>query len=123
VFFLFDLLRLHGEDVSLRSADREQRLALARNRPWQAGRWKNETRDVSFEWRSKRDAMRIRLEDGCLVTFPQLLSSPFEESEGYEPADFDRLIKIAGDGSEFETVDERVLLEAQADFTPWLPHE
>jgi len=24
VFFLFDLLRLHGEDVSLRSADREQ---------------------------------------------------------------------------------------------------
>ena len=99
------------------------RLALARNRPWQAGRWKDETREMSFEWCSKRDAMRIRLENDCLVTFPVLLSSPFEESEGYKPADFDRPIKIAGDGSEFETIDERVLLEAQPDFTPWLPHE
>lgn len=68
--------------------------------------------------------MRVRLdEDGCLVTSPILLSSPFAESEGYRPVDFDRLIEIAGDGSEFETIDEQMLLETQADFLPWLFRE
>jgi hypothetical protein len=45
------------------------------------------------------------------------------ESEGYKPADFDTLIEIAGGGSEFETIDENMLLEAQPDFMPWLPRE
>jgi hypothetical protein len=65
--------------------------------------------------------MRVRLDDGCLVTTPILLSSPNEECEGYKPADFDRFIEIAGDGSEFERIDEGLLYEAQPDFTPWLP--
>ncbi len=100
------------------------RLALARGKPSLAGRWRVETRQMSFEWRSKRDAMRVRLDDdGCLVTYPILLPSPFAESEGYKPADFDRLIEIAGDGSEFETIDENLLLEAQPDFMPLLPRE
>jgi len=45
------------------------------------------------------------------------------ESEGYKPADFDRLIEIAGDGREFETIDESTLFEAQPDFVQWLPRE
>jgi hypothetical protein len=99
------------------------RLALARNKPWLAGRWKNETRYESFEWGTKRDPMRVRLDDdGCLVTFP-LSISPFAESKGYEPADFDRLIVIAGVGGDTETIDETMLLEAMPDFTPFLPHE
>jgi hypothetical protein len=99
------------------------RLALARNKPWLAGTWKDETWYESFEWGTKRDPLRIRLDDdGCLVTFPLSLS-PFEESKGYEPANFDRLIEIAGEGGGTETVDESMLLEAMPDFTPFLPHE
>jgi hypothetical protein len=100
------------------------RLALARGKPSLAGTWKDETQRESFEWRSKRDTMRVRLEEnGCLATLPIRLSSPYEESEGYTPADFDRLIEIAGDGSDFETIDEGMLVEAQPDFMPWLPRE
>jgi hypothetical protein len=96
----------------------------ARGKPWLAGTWKSQTRRMSFDWRSKRDDTRIRHEeDGCLATFPILLRTALAESQGYKPADFDRLIEIAGDGSEFETVDERLLLEAQPDFMPWLPRE
>lgn len=50
-------------------------------------------------------------------------ASALAESQGYKPANFDRLIEIAGDDSEFETIDERLLLEAQPDFMPWLPRE
>jgi hypothetical protein len=32
-------------------------------------------------------------------------------------------LEIAGDGSEFERIDEGLLYEAQPDFMPWLPHE
>jgi hypothetical protein len=99
------------------------RLALALGKPWLAGRWKDDTRRISFEWFTKRDAMRVRLDGFCLVTIPISLSSPYEESEGYKPADFDRLIEIAGDGREFETIDESTLFEAQPDFVQWLPRE
>jgi hypothetical protein len=86
-----------------------------------AGSWKDETRQMSFEWRSKCGAMLVPLdENACLVTSPILLF-PFAESEGYKPADFDGLIEIAGNGGEFETIDENTLLEAQSDFMPWLP--
>jgi hypothetical protein len=99
------------------------RLALARNKPWLAGAWKDETRYESFEWDTKRDPMRVRLnDDGCLVTFP-LAISPLAESEGYQPANFDRLIEIAGEGGDTITIDENTLLEAMPDFTPFLPHE
>ena len=33
------------------------RLALARNKPWLAGRWTIETQRESFEWFTKRDAV------------------------------------------------------------------
>jgi hypothetical protein len=51
----------------------------------------------SFEWKTKRDAMRIRISDeGYLVTYPPALSI-LAESEGYEPADFDRRVEISGE--------------------------
>lgn len=100
------------------------RLALARNKPWLAGRWTNETQRESFEWFTKRDAMNVRLhESGRLETLPILPSSHLEESQGYRPVDFDRLIEIAGSGWEFEQIGESTLFEAQPDFVPWLPHE
>ncbi|HTD55528.1 MAG: hypothetical protein JOZ35_08015 [Hyphomicrobiales bacterium] len=40
------------------------RLALARSKPWLAGRWTVETRRMSFEWFTKRDAMNVRLDAG-----------------------------------------------------------
>jgi hypothetical protein len=99
------------------------RLALARGKPWLAGRWTVETQRESFEWFTKRDAMNVRLvENARLETLPILLS-PYAESEGYRPVDFDRLIEIAGGGWEFEKVSESTLMEAQPDFMPWLPHE
>jgi hypothetical protein len=74
------------------------RLALARSKPWLAGTWKDETRYESFEWGTKRDPLRVSFDDdGCLVTFPLSISA-FTESKGHEPADFDRLVEIAGDG-------------------------
>lgn len=88
------------------------------------GRISSESPGNRFDWRSKRDAMRIRLEeDGSLVTFLILLRAALAEGQGYKPANFDRLIEIAGGDSEFETIDERLLLEAQPDFMPWLPRE
>jgi len=70
---------------------------------------------------SKRDAMNVRLMDGRLETLPMLLS-PDAESECYRPADFDRLIEIAGEGWVFQQIGENALLEAQPDFVSW-PHE
>ena len=67
--------------------------------------------------------MRVAVSDGgYLVTFPHALCL-FAESEGYKPADFDRLIKISGEEDATEQIDENMLLEAMPDFTPFLPHE
>jgi hypothetical protein len=39
------------------------RLALARGKPWLAGKWEDITRHESFEWSTKRDPMRIKISD------------------------------------------------------------
>jgi len=99
------------------------RLALARGKPWQAGRWKEETRHVSFDWKTKRDPMRIEVSDeGYIRTFPRK-NSIFAESEGYQPADFDRRIEISGESGGTENIDENMLLEAMPDFIPFLPRD
>ena len=99
------------------------RLALARGKPWLAGRWEDVTRHVSFEWRAKRDPMRITVSDeGHVRTLP-LNNSILAESEGYEPADFDRRVEISGESGGAEVIDENVLLEAMPDFIPFLPRE
>jgi hypothetical protein len=99
------------------------RLAMARGKPWLAGRWEDVTRHVSFEWKTKRDPMRIAVsDDGFVRTFP-LKNSIFAESEGYEPADFDRLIEISGESGAAVEIDENMLLEAMPDFMPFLPRE
>jgi hypothetical protein len=100
------------------------RLAIARGKPWLAGKWENVTRHESFEWKTKRDAMRITVsEDGYLVTYPPVLPSIFDESEGYIPAEFDRLIEISGESGSTVQIDENMLLEAMPDFIPFLPRE
>jgi hypothetical protein len=100
------------------------RLALARGKPWLAGKWEDVTRHMSFEWRTKRDAMRIEVsDDGFVVTFPPTLPSIFDESEGYTPADFDRLIEISGESGGTMEIDENMLLEGMPDFIPFLPRE
>jgi hypothetical protein len=99
------------------------RLALARGKPWLAGRWEDVTRRESFEWKTKRDPMRITVsDDGYVRTFP-LKNSILAESEGYEPADFDKYIEISGESGGMESIDENMLLEAMPDFVPFLPHE
>jgi hypothetical protein len=99
------------------------RLAMARGKPWLAGRWEDVTRNVSFEWRTKRDPMRIAVsDDGHVRTFP-LKNSILAESEGYEPADFDRLVEISGESGSAVEIDENMLLEAMPDFIPFLPRE
>ena len=99
------------------------RLALARGKPWLAGKWSDETRHESFEWDTKRDRMRVVLNDRSLTTFPRLLSSPFDESEGYKPADFDTALTIMNDAGELEEIDEDVWLEGMPDHIDFLPHE
>jgi hypothetical protein len=100
------------------------RLALARGKPWLAGRWEDISRHQSFEWRTKRDAMRIEVSDeGYLNTFPPMLPSILAESEGYKPAEFDRLIEISGESGGIVEIDENVWLEAMPDFIPCLPRE
>lgn len=98
------------------------RLALARGKRWLAGKWEDVTRHESFEWKTKRDSMRVIFGEGYLVTFPPLISI-FAESEGYKPADFDKLM-ISGEGGVAEKIeDENMLLEAMPDFMPFLPRE
>jgi hypothetical protein len=81
------------------------------------------TRHESFEWKTKRDPMRITVsDDGCLVTFPPALSI-LAESEGYKPADFDRRLDISGESGSTAQIDENMLLEAMPDFIPFLPRE
>jgi hypothetical protein len=98
------------------------RLALSRGKPWLAGKWEDVSRRESFEWRTKRDPMRVILGDDYLVTFPPALSI-LAESEGYRPADFDRLIEISGESGVIEEIEENTWLEAMPDFTPFLPRE
>jgi hypothetical protein len=67
--------------------------------------------------------MRIAVSDeGYIRTFPRK-NSIFAESEGYEPADFDRRIEISGESGGAEEIDENMLLEAMPDFIPFLPRE
>jgi hypothetical protein len=100
------------------------RHALARGKSYLAGKWEDVTRYESFEWKTKRDGMRIKVgEEGYVVTFPPALTSIFAESEGYKPAEFDRLIEISGESGSAETIDENMLLEAMPDFMPFLPRE
>jgi hypothetical protein len=99
------------------------RLALAWGKPWLAGKWDDVVRYIGFEWSTKRDAMRIVLGDGHIATYPIALSSPLSESEGYKPADFDRLVEISGKDDFREKVDENTLLEAMPDFIRFLPWE
>jgi DNA polymerase type B, organellar and viral len=99
------------------------RIALHRGKPWLAGKWEDVQRYESFEWRTKRDPNRINVSDeGHIVTFPRV-QSIFAESEGYKPADFDRLIEISGENGGPVEIDENMLLEAMPDHTPFLPHE
>jgi DNA polymerase type B, organellar and viral len=98
------------------------RLALARGKPWLAGKWEDVTRHESFEWSTKRDPMRIDLCDGHLTTFPVALSM-LAESEGYKPADFDRVLEISTEDGVAEEIDENTLLEATPDLIPFLPRE
>jgi hypothetical protein len=66
--------------------------------------------------------MRIAVsDDGYVRTFP-LKNSIFAESEGYEPADFDRRIEISGESDSTVEI-ENMLLEAMPDFIPFLPRE
>jgi hypothetical protein len=83
------------------------RLGLARGNPWLAGKWEDVTRYLSFKWRTKRDAMRIEVSDkGYLASFPPTLPSIFEESDGYLPAEFDRVIEVTGESGDTTEIDE-----------------
>jgi hypothetical protein len=98
------------------------RLALARGKTWLAGKWQDVMRHESFEWKTKRDPMLIELDDGHIKTFPRALSI-LTESEGYQPADFDRVGQISEESGVPEEIDENTLFEGMQDFTPFLPHE
>ena len=98
------------------------RYAIHLGKPWLAGKWEDVSRHESFEWKTKRDAMRITLGDGYITSYPPLIPM-LAESEGYKPADFDRLVKISGEDGQVETIDENTLLEAMPDFVPFLPRE
>ena len=99
------------------------RIALHRGKPWLAGKWEDVQRCESFEWRTKRDPNRITVcDEGYIVTFPRE-QSIFAESEGYTPADFDRLIEISGENGGPVEIDENILLEAMPDHLDFLPHE
>lgn len=67
--------------------------------------------------------MRIVLNDRSLTTFPRLLSSLFDEREGYKPADFDKHITVMNDAGELAEIDEDVWLEGMPDHIDFLPHE
>jgi hypothetical protein len=99
------------------------RLALHRGKSWLAGQWKDETRHETFEWDTKRHRMRVVVnDDGNLTTYPRV-GPLFEESEGYKPADFDKLITVVDDSGELEATGEDVWLEGMPDHIDFLPHE
>jgi hypothetical protein len=75
-------------------------------------------RHESFEWKTKRDSMRIAvIDDGYVRTFP-LKKLYLRENEGYEPADFDRHIEVSGGSGSAPEIDENMLLEEMPDFHP-----
>lgn len=93
-------------------------LALARGKPSLAGVWKDISRHDSFDWESKRDGFRfVRFADNgsdSLITVP-ITQPGSEESEGYEPVDFD---------AEDENVHDRIFeADDQPDYVIELPHE
>jgi hypothetical protein len=91
----------------------------SRGLPEDGGRQRN----VSFEWQMKRDPVRITVNDeGYVRTFPRK-NSILAESEGYEPADFDRRIEISGESGGTVEIDENMLLEAMPDFIPFVPKD
>ena len=68
--------------------------------------------------------MRIEVSDeGYLASFPPTLPSIFEESDGYLPAEFDRVIEVTGESGDTTEIDKNTLLEAMPDFVPFLPRE
>jgi hypothetical protein len=99
------------------------RLALSRGKSWQAGKWEDVPRHESFDWKTKRDAKRIAVGDGYVATYPIALPSPLTESQGYKPADFDRLIEISGENGAVEEIDENTWWEAMSDHLQFLPHD
>ena len=99
------------------------RLALHRKKPWLAGKWTNEERQVSFEWKTKRDPTRIIVcNEGHIRTFPRV-QPVYAESVGKSPADFDRHIEISDENGGVVEIDEDMLMEAMPDFIPFLPEE
>ena len=81
------------------------RAALARGKPQMAGAWITAAREISFDWKNKRETA-AELLDGCAVTspfagYPGLISEPFD------PAALTELRE-----TEME-------LEAQPDFEQW----
>jgi hypothetical protein len=99
------------------------RIALHRGKPWLAGKWEDVQRHESFEWRTKRDPNRINVcDEGYIVTFPRAVPI-LTESEGYKPADFDRLVEISGENGGPVEIDENILLEAMPDHIDFLPRE
>ena len=78
----------------------------------------------TFEWKTKRDAMRIEVSDeGYLRTLPPDMPV-LAKSEGYAPAEFDRLIEISGERAAARCRSMRTCsIKAMPDFMPLLPWE
>lgn len=98
------------------------RYALGLGKSWLGDKWEDVTRHESFEWSTKRDAMRVVLGEGYLDTFPPDIPILIE-SEGYKPADFDRLVEISAVDGGTDEIDENTLLEAMPDHVQFQPHE
>jgi hypothetical protein len=102
-------------------------LAIARRKFSLAGAWKDVPRNIGFDWSTKRDpAWKVGFaKDGSdsLTTMP-LSQSKFDESQGYEPANFDWSVEIADDeGRSVMIDDDDLLFEAMPDHVSFLPHE
>jgi hypothetical protein len=109
--------------VTIRDVFHGCALALARGKPSLAGTWKDVTRKFSFDWINKRHATwGVRLDGNSIRTMP-ISQSKLDESEGYEPIDFDRPAEIVDAKGRTVTIAEDVLFEAMPDHVQWLPHE
>jgi hypothetical protein len=92
-----------------------------------AGAWKDVPRNIGFDWSTKRHpTWEVRFaKDGSdsLTTMP-LSQSKLDESQGYEPANFDWSVEIADDdGRSVMIDDDDLLFEAMPDHVTFLPHE
>lgn len=99
------------------------RLADQRHDPTLVGQWRAVERRLSFEWMTKRDAVRIAVDASSIAAYPITLPSPLMECEGYEPVDFDSRFTVSDESGVISEVDEDMLLEAMPDYLPFLPHE